>query len=188
VKLRYKHLGNLRETGTTGTGTTTAEESRRRTSLKMNKLSLLILLIIGIAATGCNTNNLVDVNSEMPKRNWSYVNTVKASANITDPAKPFMLYFKLRHTAEYRYSNIFVLLRIKDPHNKTQTKRYEFRLAQADGQWLGSGSGNLFTYKFRLLSDYHFPKSGKYEFEIEQNMRDNPLKEVSDAGLTLAYQ
>jgi gliding motility-associated lipoprotein GldH len=154
----------------------------------MNKLSLLVLLFIGIAATGCNTNNLVDVNSEMPKRNWSYVNTIKASANITDPAKPFMLYFKLRHTAEYRYSNIFVLLRIKDPHNKTQTKRFEFRLAQADGQWLGSGSGNLFTYKFRLLSDYHFPESGKYEFEIEQNMRDNPLKEVSDAGLSLAYQ
>jgi gliding motility-associated lipoprotein GldH len=154
----------------------------------MNKYCLLLLLIIGVAATSCNTNNLVDVNLEMPKRNWSYVNTVKATVDIKDHNKPFMLYFKLRHTAEYRYSNIFVLLRIKDFHHKTQTKRYEFRLAQADGQWLGSGSGNLFTYKLRLLSDYHFPENGKYELEIEQNMRDNPLKEVSDAGISLAYQ
>jgi len=154
----------------------------------MNKLQLIILLIVGLAATGCQTNNLVDINSEMPKRNWSYVNVVKATADIQDISKPYRVYFKLRHTADYRYSNIFILLHIKDPHNKVQTKRYEYRLARADGQWLGSGSGNLFTYKLDLLSDYHFAEKGKYEFKIEQNMRDNPLKEISDAGLTIAYQ
>jgi gliding motility-associated lipoprotein GldH len=154
----------------------------------MSKLNLLILFVIGVAASGCNTNNLVDVNVDMPKRNWSYVNTVKAVVVVKDNSKPYSVYFKLRHTADYRYSNVFVLLHIKDPLHKTQTKRYEYRLARADGQWLGSGSGNLFTYKFNLLTNYHFPEKGKYEFEIEQNMRDNPLKEVSDAGLTVASQ
>jgi gliding motility-associated lipoprotein GldH len=154
----------------------------------MNKLKLLILLVIGIAAFGCNTNNLVDVNVEMPKRNWTYINPVKAVVDIKDNAKAYTIYFKLRHTADYRYSNVFILLHIKDPHNKIQTKRYEYKLARSDGQWLGSGSGNLFTYKLDLLSNYHFPEKGKYEFEIEQNMRDNPLKEISDAGLTVAFQ
>lgn len=152
----------------------------------MNKLKLFVLLFIGIAAASCNTNNLADVNVEMPKRNWSYVNTVKATVDVTDNTKPYSVYFKFRHTANYRYSNVFILLHIKGPHNKTQTKRYEYRLARSDGQWLGSGSGNLFTYKFNLLSNYNFPEKGKYEFEIEQNMRDNPLKEVSDAGLAVA--
>lgn len=152
----------------------------------MNRLNLLILLFIGIAAVGCNTNNLADVNVEMPKRNWSYVNTVKAVVDVKDNTKLYSVYFKFRHTADYRYSNVFILLHIKDPHNKKQTKRFEYKLAQADGQWLGAGSGNLFTYKFNLLTNYHFPENGKYEFEIEQNMRDNPLKEISDAGLTVA--
>jgi gliding motility-associated lipoprotein GldH len=154
----------------------------------MNKLKLLTLLVIGIATSGCNTNNLADVNVEMPKRNWSYINTVKADVDVKDNTKPYVVYFKLRHTANYRYSNVFILLHIKDPHNKVQTKRYEYKLARADGQWLGSGSGNLFTYKLNLLSSYHFPEKGKYEFEIEQNMRDNPLKEISDAGLTVTTQ
>jgi gliding motility-associated lipoprotein GldH len=154
----------------------------------MNKLKLLTLLIIGITTLGCNTNNLVDVSVGMPKRNWSYINTVKADVDIKDISKAYSIYFKLRHTADYRYSNVFVLLHIKDPHNKIQTKRYEYKLARSDGQWLGSGSGNLFTYKLDLLSNYHFPEKGKYEFIIEQNMRDNPLKEISDAGLTVAFQ
>jgi len=152
----------------------------------MNKLKYYLLLsFICIAAMGCNTNNLTDLNVEMPKRNWSYVNKVKAEVDIKDNKKPYTLYFKLRHTADYRYSNIFVLLHIKAPGQKKQTRRFEFKLAESDGQWLGSGSGNLFTYKFVMLSNYQFPVNGKYSIEIEQNMRDNPLKEVSDAGLSV---
>jgi gliding motility-associated lipoprotein GldH len=155
----------------------------------MNKLKILLFLgLIGIAAAGCDTNNLVDVNAGMPKRNWTYVNKIKADVDVKDISKAYTIYFKLRHTADYRYSNIFVLLRIKDPHQKTVTRRFEFKLAQPDGQWLGSGSGNLYTYKLVLLQDYRFPEPGKYAFEIEQNMRDNPLKEVSDAGLAVAFQ
>lgn len=152
----------------------------------MNKISYyLILGLICIAAMGCNTNNLVDLNVEMPKRNWSYVNKVKASVEIKDHSKPYTVYFKLRHTADYRYSNIFVLMHIKAPGQKKTTRRFEYKLAESDGQWLGSGSGNLFTYKLNMLTNYHFPANGKYEIEIEQNMRDNPLKEVSDAGIAI---
>jgi gliding motility-associated lipoprotein GldH len=145
----------------------------------------LVLGFICIAAMGCNTNNLADLNIEMPKRNWSYVNKVIASVDIKDHNKPYTVYFKLRHTADYRYSNIFVLLHIKSPGQKKTTRRLEFKLAESDGQWLGAGSGNLFSYKLKMLTNYRFPANGNYELEIEQNMRDNPLKEVSDAGMAI---
>lgn len=152
----------------------------------MNNIKYYLLVgFICIAALGCNTNNLADLNIEMPKRNWSYVNKVKAEVDIKDNKNPYTVYFKLRHTADYRYSNIFVLLHVKAPGRKKQTRRFEFKLAESDGQWLGSGSGNLFTYKFKMLSNYQFPVNGRYVIEIEQNMRDNPLKEVSDAGITV---
>jgi gliding motility-associated lipoprotein GldH len=154
----------------------------------MNKIKYYFFLaIIGIAAMGCDTNNLADLNVSMPKRNWSYVNKVKARVEIKDHTKPHTVYFKLRHTADYRYSNIFVLLHVKAPGQKKTTRRFEYKLAESDGQWLGSGSGNLFTYKLNMLTNYQFPANGVYEFEIEQNMRDNPLKEVSDAGITVSY-
>lgn len=134
---------------------------------------------------GCNTNNLIDTNEEMPQRNWSYVKKVKAIVDIKDQGKSYTMKFKLRHTADYRYSNVFVLMHLSGPGQPLVTRRYGFKLAEADGQWLGKGSGNLFTYTFTLLSGYHFPKTGIYTIEIEQNMRDNPLKEISDAGMTI---
>lgn len=153
---------------------------------KANFFALFFFVVILTGSGGCNTNNLVDMNEEMPQRNWSYVDKVKAVVDIKDPGKTFTLKFKLRHTADYRYSNIYILFHMSGGGKPTVTRRYEYKLAYADGQWLGKGSGNLYTYVLPLLSDYHFPAAGKYTVEIEQNMRDNPLKEISDAGITVS--
>lgn len=155
----------------------------------MKLVKLFVCLSFGILMMGmygCNTNNLIDTNDNMPQRNWSYVNKIKALAAVKDPAKAYNLKFKLRHTADYRYSNIFILMHISGPGLPKVTRRYEYKLAESDGQWLGKGSGNLYNYTLTLLSDFHFPQAGDYHIEIEQNMRDNPLKEVSDAGITVA--
>ncbi|MBB6273576.1 gliding motility-associated lipoprotein GldH [Pedobacter cryoconitis] len=155
----------------------------------MKKIKLFVCLFFSVLATGlmgCNTNNLIDTNEEMPQRNWSYVNKIKGIAEIKDPAKPVSLRFKLRHTADYRYSNIYILMTLSGPGLPKITRRYEYKLAESDGQWLGKGSGNLYTYVLPLLTNYNFPASGKYNIEIEQNMRDNPLKEISDVGIMVS--
>ena len=157
----------------------------------MNRNKLFIRCFIGIAvvlACSCTTNNVVDINVEMPQRNWSYVNKIKGVVEVKDATKSYGIYFRLRNTADYGYSNVFVLLHIKASGQKKVSRRYEYKVAEADGKWLGSGSGNLFTHNWVMLRNYHFPAPGKYEIEVEQNMRDNPLKEISDAGLSVALQ
>ncbi|MBC7758415.1 MAG: gliding motility lipoprotein GldH, partial [Phormidesmis sp. FL-bin-119] len=59
----------------------------------------------------------------------------------------------------------------------------EFKLALPDGEWLGSGSGNLYSYQIPLKENFKFTLKGKYVIELEQNMRDNPLDHVSDVGV-----
>ncbi len=86
-------------------------------------------------------------------------------------------------TADYKYSNIFILIHQTNPDKKASTIRYEFKLANADGEWLGDGSGNIYTYQVPFRTNYKFPARGTYTFEMEQNMRDNPLHEVSDVGM-----
>ena len=126
---------------------------------------------------------VIDENSEVPNHNWSYVNRVKYNVKIEDEKAPYNLYFNLRVTGAYKYANIFVLFYQTSPGNKTAGTRYEFKLANKDGEWLGSGSGNLYSYQLPLRTQYKFPAKGVYHFEIEQSMRDNPLREISDAGL-----
>lgn len=147
---------------------------------------LNIFLVAGLCVflTACNDPQaIVDQNTAIKNHNWTYVNKVKVDVNITDEKATYNLFFNLRHTTDYKYSNIFVLIREKGPGQKLVTRRHEFKLANPDGEWLGKGSGNLFSYQFPLKTNYKFPAKGVYHFVIEQNMRDNPLKEVSDAGL-----
>lgn len=143
----------------------------------------LIALVL-FAAQGCtDPNAIVDQSTPIDNHNWSYVNRIKVDVKIDDITVPYNLYFNLRVSGSYKYSNIFALLRQTSPGKKTHTTRYEWPLANKDGEWLGSGSGNIYSYQLPLRTNYKFPAKGVYHFEIEQNMRDNPLHEVIDAGL-----
>lgn len=142
---------------------------------------LFCFLSLATFFLGCKPA-VIDSNNEITDRKWTYRNRIITSFDIKDNSKSYNLYFKLRHTADYKYSNIFILTHFVDGKNKI-TKRYQYKLAKNDGEWLGSGSGNIFSYNLPLLTKHHFPKNGKFSIEIEQNMRDNPLLEITDAGI-----
>lgn len=152
---------------------------------------ILIIFYLGVLLSGfaCqNPNVLVDENQSINKARWTYVNPIKIKVPIVDTAAAYTLFINLRHTEDYAYSNIFIRIKQGNP-NKTQTVwRKEYTLANLDGEWLGTGSGNLRSHQLVLFKNHHFPHPGTYVFELEQNMRDNPLKEVSDIGLRVEKQ
>lgn len=144
----------------------------------------LLAALLGIGLISCrDSSTLVDSNQEIVGRNWGYDNKIKVPIQIEDEKKLYNIYLNLRHSAEYKYANIYVLMHIKGPDGKLVTERKEFKLAEPDGEWLGKGSGNMYSYQLLFKKGYRFLEKGSYSFEIEQNMRDNPLKEITDVGL-----
>lgn len=141
------------------------------------------IIIFTLIFASCADNAIIDVNKEIDSRNWSYIKKVSIPVKIEDVGKAYNLYMNLRHTANYKYSNIFVLIKQINPGGKKATERKEFQLAYPDGEWLGSGAGNLYTYQLLFREKYVFPAPGIYTFEFEQNMRDNPLREIRDVGI-----
>ena len=146
------------------------------------KLKFIVFFCLMFVCSSCNFNAVVDTNQSVEDNQWLYANAAKAEFEITDVTKPYQVNFKLRINTEYRYSNLFVLATFKDAKGRKRT-RYQFKLAKTDGQWLGKGSGDLYTYVFPLLKNHRFADTGKYSVEIEQNMRDNPLLGISDVGI-----
>lgn len=142
-------------------------------------LSVCFLLF---AFYGCSDPGaVIDNNTAMPNKVWPYNNRIGYSFKIDDSNARYNFYINLRVTGDYKYSNMFVL--ITDPVKKNSVARYELKLARPDGQWLGKGSGNLYSFRIPFKSNYQFPATGNYAIRIEQNMRDNPLHDVSDVGL-----
>lgn len=160
--------------------------SQANSSNQMNLRRIFLFFAITqiIWITACKDQNaIVDTNQEIPERAWSYMDKIKVPVSIFDTTKAYNVYLNMRHSGDYKYSNIFLLVHEISPDHKTITERKEFKLALPDGEWLGKGSGNLYSYQVLFKTNYHFPKKGVYMFQLEQNMRDNPLREVTDAGI-----
>jgi len=142
----------------------------------------LVLSAIVLVLQSCTDNHLIDTNTSVQENSWAYAKSIKEKIEIKDITKSYQIYFKLRHTTAYRYSNLYVIMHLRGTGINKHI-RYQFKLARQDGRWIGKGSGDIYSNVFPLLSDFHFEKAGSYEVEIEQNMRDNPLVGISDVGV-----
>lgn len=148
------------------------------------KTPFLGLILLSVIFSSCIKNDaLIDTHQAISRHRWSYLNKVQIPFEISDTAARYNLLINLRHTSEYKYSNIFFLIHIILPDGKKFVERKEFRLALPDGEWLGKGAGDIYSYELPYKADYKFNRKGKYVLILEQNMRDNPLREVTDAGL-----
>lgn len=143
---------------------------------------LIILAVTGVSSCQ-DTQTFADDNFEIAGHNWSYTEKIQVPVTIENPDLLYNLYVNLRLTSSYKYSNIFLLIHIVGPDGKKTTERKEFRVALPDGEWLGSGSGDLYSFQMPFKENFKFPLKGKYVIELEQNMRDNPLNNISDAGV-----
>lgn len=145
---------------------------------------LVFMLISAMFFSSCrDDNSLLDKNRPMNNSTWNYADRLKFNVKVTDASQPYNLYLNLRHTPYYAYSNFFAVIHQISPAGEDYKMRFEFKLAQPDGEWLGEGSGNLYNHQISFRKKYRFSKAGTYRIEIEQNMRDNPLREITDAGL-----
>ncbi|WP_158825774.1 gliding motility lipoprotein GldH [Mucilaginibacter lacusdianchii] len=152
--------------------------------MNLRRSLLSVLFITGLAIAGCTDSKAVmDNNTEIASQNWSYGKKVVYDVVIDNPDVAYNLYFNTRVTASYRYANMFVIIYQNGPQLPKKGIRYEFKLASPTGEWLGKGSGSMYSYQVPFQKGVRFPAKGTYHFEIEQNMRDNPLKAVNDVGL-----
>jgi gliding motility-associated lipoprotein GldH len=148
----------------------------------------ILLFIVIVALQACNNNDvIIDSFDAVQNQNWTYTRPIKGSLEVKDSTKAYNIYVNFRHTADYKYANIWLRFHLIGPDKKDIPLRQEFQLALPDGEWLGSGSGNLYSYQLIFKEGYKFPLKGKYTIIVEQNMRDNPLKNISDVGLRVEY-
>lgn len=146
---------------------------------------LTCLLVVFLFFTSCDPYRVFETNATIKNKAWNLNDRPLFSVNITDTISLHTIYFNIRNTGNYKYNNIFILLTIQAPGSEAETQRFEFRLANPDGQWLGSGLGDIYSNQIKMIEGIKFPRSGTYTFTIEQNMRDNPLQGIEDIGIRI---
>lgn len=142
-----------------------------------------VVFIVALCVTSCTDTAVLDENVAIANHAWRYEDQPELTAHIVDVTKPYNIYLNLRHTPDYTYSNVFILLHQCQPDGRDTTERLELTLAEPDGRWLGRGNGSVYTHQHLIRESIRFPDTGNYVFTLEQNMRENPLREITDVGI-----
>jgi len=111
---------------------------------------------------------------------WGADSVLTYDFDITDTLATYQMLVCVRHTEQYPYQNMWFFI-----GDTTRMDTIEFYLANARGEWLGNGRNGLIEMPVLYEEAYRFPHSGKQVWHIQQGMREQSLRGISDVGLII---
>lgn len=142
----------------------------------MNKLIIVLSLF---SAAACISPSHEYARFETVKgQQWAYSDTLKFGYKPVK-AEKLRISLSVRYQKEYEFSNLW--LKITD---KEGVSRVDIPLFDAEGTPLGKCSSGLCTQTISW-KDVEVGESDSLYFSVVQNMRRDPLENVSDFGLVI---
>lgn len=143
----------------------------------------LLVLSLFFFIVSCGNITGYNKNIAIPDHEWEYNNIVSFELKNIDTTSYYDFYILIRHSYEYEFSNLYLKVREEQSTLLDTTNRVEIKLAEKDGRWLGKSAGNLYSLKYLYKENIKSDDTSAYKINIEQNMRQNPLKHISDIGV-----
>ncbi|NQU85004.1 MAG: gliding motility lipoprotein GldH [Mariniphaga sp.] len=151
---------------------------------EMKPYHILLIFICAICLfSACENNRVFESYGSISGNGWHKDSVLNYNFNIKDSALNYNLYFNLRNTVDYPYSNIWLFVSIDPQHGNAITDTVEFILAGPGGRWFGRGHGKYRDNKLIYQNNVFFPDTGIYRFNVQQGMRDNVLEGINDFGI-----
>ena len=151
------------------------------------KFSNTILLLIFVSSffISCNQNQIFDDNISVAESGWYKNDYARFDMLIEDSINTYDFYLNLRHSVDYRFSNLFVFMNTTYPNGNVSRDTIEFVLADKSGKWYGKGWGGLKDNSVLLVKGIKFPLKGPYTFQFQHAMRVDTLKGISNIGINI---
>lgn len=147
-----------------------------------NKYIIISLLFF---FTACDPGRIYEKNLSVNAGGWMYSEQLDFEVNIPDTSSAYNIYLNVRHSDRYAYSNLWIQLKTMLPDSSVMTDKVQVELALPDGEWTGNCIDGICTNSVLIRSNIVFPQPGTYKFSIIQDMRQDPLPEILNAGLKL---
>jgi len=85
----------------------------------------------------------------------------------------------------YPYQNFWVNINTTFPDQTIQQQNVDLPMADKTGKWFGTGFNNIKTNEILIQPNAKMPQVGKYQLNIQQAMRYEPVVTIIDVGLRI---
>ena len=154
---------------------------------RINIIKLQFLLIASAVCMficSCTQIAVFEKNTVIPGYKWQQDFSAKGDFLISDTVSAYNIYLVLRHTDAYQYNNIWLKIGLQPPGDSMRNQRVNLQLGDDANGWEGTGMNDIWELRKLLNGEpRRFKQPGKYNFNISQVMRDNPLLHIMSVGL-----
>lgn len=153
----------------------------------MKKTGLLIgLAVVGLGSIcSCRQTDVYNEFNTLPRNGWFKRDVQRFTPESPDSTGRYDLYLTLRHNGDYAYRNLWLFVSYTGADGEQKTDTVNCELADEFGRWSGGGWGSY--YQQELLLDDYFRFVGKEQVvTIQQAMRDDRIRGISDVGIRIA--
>lgn len=103
---------------------------------------------------------------------------------IEDNSVSYNLSLEIRNNNFYPYQNVWFFCTEEQPGGSVLRDTMECILADDFGKWHGTGI-SIYHLSVPIRTNYLFPDTGQYTFNIRQGMRDDRLKGIEQIGVRI---
>ena len=145
----------------------------------MNKYIFLILCL-GLVA--CGPRVAYSSFTECTDAQWNADSIVTFSFSVPDTVNEYDILLHVRHTDNYPYQNMWLFVQEGYADQQPLGDTIEFYLADERGRWLGDGRTRI-TMPVLYREGIRFPHAGEYRIAVQQGMRTESLRGVTEVGI-----
>ncbi|MFV8225288.1 gliding motility lipoprotein GldH [Christiangramia aquimixticola] len=127
-------------------------------------------------------------------KGWHKDSLVSFKLKDVDTSGTYDLFINIRNNNKYNFSNLFLITEIRFPEGKVISDTLEYEMTTAEGEWLGTGFGDVKENKLWYKENIKFDESGDYLVTIQQAMRKNgevegirELEGITDVGFRIEH-
>lgn len=142
----------------------------------MHRSFFTVILILGMFLWSCDSDRVYDEYKSIPNA-WNKDSVITFNLPQIDSLKRYNLFWNIRNNNEFAYSNLFLIAQIQFPEGKVVTDTLEYQMARPDGEWLGTGFGDVKENKLWYKEQVRFNEPGQYKISVQHAMRKSGSEE-----------
>ncbi|MCR9182317.1 MAG: gliding motility lipoprotein GldH [Flavobacteriaceae bacterium] len=138
----------------------------------------------------CQSNEIHSDFVTLPNH-WSLEQNLEFIIPEIDSLTNYNIFFTVRNTNEFKFSNLFLIAAIHFPNGKVVQDTLEYQMANPDGTWLGTGN-RVKENKLWYKENIRFFEEGNYRIKLRHAMRNNAsimgvnkLEGITDVGIII---
>ena len=144
----------------------------------------IVCLLLG-GTVSCGRTDVYNEFNTLPKNGWFKRDVQRFTPEVPDTVNRYDVYLSLRHNGDYTYRNLWLFVSYNDEGGVLKTDTVNCELADEFGRWSGGGWGSYYQQEVLLNDDFRFSGEKEHVFTVQQAMRDDRIRGISDVGIRI---